>query len=520
MNEIFQGEKYDKVKKIEYKGKIHVSKFCKDDPDNLFYELLKEIVIYKNLNHLNIPKIQHILINNEFDFEFLLELYDGDIENNDIISPTNFKSFLTQMLLTLHHIHSKGLFHSDIKPKNILFKENKKDKQDTKSNEINYYLIDYGLSEFYGFPYGESQYFSTELYKAIDFKTGENIEFNYDLNSDVFSLAAVCYKMLTGDDVKTIKSTRTKPIKMIREYDYKYIESIKTINSYIISYDKQKIVNLIGIEGAELLYHMLGLKGEYISTNDALSHSFLNIIVEPCNEIAFKNNFFVNSNIIINSKNINLEMHKKLIQKIIMEYPFESWDNMQPLFICNRLLRYLYNVDKINSNNFKMYGACSAFLCENIFGTPNFLRVVDKFVSDSEKTFKKEFCIIDIMKQVDWKIDMIPHSLYLDYYLTKIFDTNTDEYYLNINISKMLLLYITCFDNEIELTLAELSCHIIEITIFYHFKKKCNILYLYDKTLKIFNYLNKNGIYAKPLKMLQDFIKLESGIKLKGLMLN
>ena len=213
-----------KVKVINYKDETYVSKTS----DNI-YEMLKEIVIYKNLNYPNIPKIQHILTNNNNNtFEFLLDVYENDLVKY-IIKPSEFKSFLTEMLLTLHYIHSKGIFHSDIKPDNILLKNNK------------YYLIDYGLSKFYGFPQPLFPYLGTKEYQAIDLNTKKDIEHNFSFNFDVFSLGATCYEILTGKRVKQQDGDIFK-----------------------IVYDKNEIEKLIGKEGSDLLENMLGLNNRYI----------------------------------------------------------------------------------------------------------------------------------------------------------------------------------------------------------------------------------------------------------------
>lgn len=441
----------NKVKKINYKGETYISKTS----DNI-YEMLKEIVIYKNLDYPNIPKIKHILTNNNNTFEFLLDVYDKDLSKY-IINPLEFKSFLTDMLLTLHYIHSKGIFHSDIKPDNILLKNNK------------YYLIDYGLSEFYGFPQTLFPYSGTPIYQAIDLNTKKDIDINSSFNLDVFSLAATSYEILTGRLIRDISNSK-------------------------IQYDKNEITKLIGNEGSDLLENMVGLNNRYISTIEALIHPYLNISVDIYKDIAFKDNFNIKPTVNINfdKKDINHKMYIILINWLIeVNLIAYTTKDFQILLSCNKLLRFIISNTNLTTKNLQLYGISIYFICQILFTDYNSYDIYD-IVDLNDNTYTKtevELTIIDVMNMIDWKVEMIPYKIYLDFYVRKYFEINSDNYVLAMNICEMILMDLLFKDNDIKETLYELSYYTVDIVIYYMYNKNMKDLYLYNKTINIFNFI-------------------------------
>ena len=79
-----------------------------------------------------------------------------------------------------------GILHSDIKPPNILWRK-------SGDSEYHYYLADFGISKFYGFPvpildYQTTYYFGPHInYEGRD-KRFDNI---ITINLDVYSLGLV-----------------------------------------------------------------------------------------------------------------------------------------------------------------------------------------------------------------------------------------------------------------------------------------------------------------------------------------
>lgn len=448
---------HNKIRKITYKGETYISK----STDNIF-ELIKEINIYNNLDYPNIPKIKHILTNSNNTFEFLFDVYDRDLSNY-IIKPLKFKMFLTEMLLTLHYIHSKGIFHSDVKPTNILIKNDK------------YSLIDYDISEFYGFPQSNFPYYGTPGFSVKDIKN------NSDFNLDIFSLGVTSIYILTGD----------------------------------INYNKTKIEDLIGKDGANLLEDMLGLNGKYISSTEALNNPYIDIIVDTYENIALKDNQKLKAQININFKNTKLtsEVYDIVINWIIKVCLEFSFYRIQIILSTNQLLRNILNLDKnISSKNMQLYSICSLLIVQYIFASSLSMNIEDasNITGNTYTTKEIEVTISNIMNKVNWKVDMIPYRLYLDFYMKKYFISDPNKYMIGMKMSEVILLDLLFHDNEIKETLYELSYYIIDIVIYYMFKKNMKDLYLYNKTIKHFEFFSTFTEFDKSntLDILVKYLKI------------
>lgn len=84
----------------------------------------------------------------------------------------------------LHHTHSRGVIHCDIKPANIMV---------TRERDVR--IIDFGIANYEGAPEAESE----AILGSPFYMSPEQIQ-GYELNrtSDLYSLAAVAYELLTG----------------------------------------------------------------------------------------------------------------------------------------------------------------------------------------------------------------------------------------------------------------------------------------------------------------------------------
>jgi len=104
-------------------------------------------------------------------------LYEG-------ISLLSFRDLIVRAALVLHELHRHGIYHSDLRPENVLVDE---------AGRIfltgfgpDFRSLDFTLDGFYS---SESHYMSPEL----------KLSFGPGAQSDVFSLAAIVYQALTGE---------------------------------------------------------------------------------------------------------------------------------------------------------------------------------------------------------------------------------------------------------------------------------------------------------------------------------
>jgi serine/threonine protein kinase/tetratricopeptide (TPR) repeat protein len=180
--------------------------------------LINEFRILKRFNHPNVVKVFDFAKIYESDNDYLIDsfFYTAEyIEGQNLLeffnfTPTSvrdddyndFLEVLSQVCITLFHIHQSGLIHYDIKPENILIKRNKSD------SKPQIKIIDFGFCNVEGTKlHGTPAYVSPEIIK------GEAA----DHRSDLYSLGATLYHLFanfppfeSGDRVELLKMHLTE----------------------------------------------------------------------------------------------------------------------------------------------------------------------------------------------------------------------------------------------------------------------------------------------------------------------
>lgn len=151
---------------------------------------LSEGAIIASLEHPNIVRIHDIGIVDETILYMAMEYLSGNTLKEKLINgklsfPDAFR-ILKQVASGLSYAHDKGYIHRDIKPGNILFREN--------GTAV---ITDFGIAKLQdtsgeltqmGYTMGTVQYMSPEQVVTTDL----------DQRSDIYSLGLIFYEMLTG----------------------------------------------------------------------------------------------------------------------------------------------------------------------------------------------------------------------------------------------------------------------------------------------------------------------------------
>jgi len=143
------------------------------------------------LSHPNIVNIYDVSVKEDSNLKYIvMELVDGITLKNYILKKgvLSFGETIRiteQILLALHHAHSKGIVHRDIKPQNIMMLKNGAIK-----------VADFGIAKL---PNAETvtmtdKAIGTVFYISPEQASGKTI----DRRSDIYSLGVTMYEMITG----------------------------------------------------------------------------------------------------------------------------------------------------------------------------------------------------------------------------------------------------------------------------------------------------------------------------------
>jgi serine/threonine protein kinase len=143
----------------------------------------------------------------------VMEYVDGkNLDHLGIVSEKLALLYIQQISSALSEVHEKGLLHRDIKPSNILVR--------TETNEA--ILVDFGIAREFTSKIIQTQTPLWTPFYASPEQYNERAE--RSASSDIYSLAATLYKILTG------KEPESAPSRMMYGYEFK---SAKQLNPNI-----------------------------------------------------------------------------------------------------------------------------------------------------------------------------------------------------------------------------------------------------------------------------------------------
>ncbi len=158
----------------------------------------KEILV--KLNHVSLPKIADIFQDDKG--SYIIESFiegkslDDLFKEREQFNEEEVTQWMVQLCEALQYVHSKNILHMDIKPKNILVTED--------SRAI---LIDFGISAHKSEDKNESYkvYGYSPLFCSPEQEGGKGA---VDIRSDLYSLGATIYYLLTKHSPKQAKKIR------------------------------------------------------------------------------------------------------------------------------------------------------------------------------------------------------------------------------------------------------------------------------------------------------------------------
>src|SRR4051812_12988787 len=177
-------------------------KLLADGGDGSLARFEQEVQLLAGLNHPNIVTVHDYGRTADGSFYFAMELLDGmDLEKlvaaDGPQAPERVIHILRQVARGLHEAHDVGLVHRDIKPANVFLCRRWGEPDAVK-------VLDFGLAKNNAEPRasltGNNVVLGTPLYISPEAVKGVAV---FDARSDVYSLGAVAYYMLTAEPVFT-----------------------------------------------------------------------------------------------------------------------------------------------------------------------------------------------------------------------------------------------------------------------------------------------------------------------------
>jgi DNA-binding NarL/FixJ family response regulator len=193
LSSVYLAETEDTGERIAFKVLRHV-------PDvggsRLFDRFLQEYEVIARVDHPNVVRIFDLGVADDHAYIAMEFLGAGSLAErlNAALDPQLAMRYATDVAGALEAIHHAGILHRDLKPGNIMFRD-----------DGSLALIDFGLAKqvrLHAAITGTGQIFGTPYYMSPEQGHAEPT----DERSDIYSLGCILYEMLTGERPFTASS--------------------------------------------------------------------------------------------------------------------------------------------------------------------------------------------------------------------------------------------------------------------------------------------------------------------------
>ncbi|XP_037539608.1 death-associated protein kinase 2 [Nematolebias whitei] len=178
-------------------GNQYAAKFIKKRPSRVSRrgvkreEIEREVDILQQIRHPNIVEL-HDVYENRTDVTLMLELVSGGelfdfLARKESLCEEEATQFIKQILDGVHHIHSKGIAHFDLKPENIMLLD-----RSVLLPRIK--IIDFGLAHKIVPGADFKNIFGTPEFVAPEIVNYEQL----GLEADMWSIGVITYILLSG----------------------------------------------------------------------------------------------------------------------------------------------------------------------------------------------------------------------------------------------------------------------------------------------------------------------------------
>ncbi|SNW61987.1 serine-threonine kinase [Orpheovirus IHUMI-LCC2] len=169
-------------------------------------DFLAEVNIMKTVSHPNIVPIIDVFMDEYYGY-YVMPLYDkslydhikevGKLDEDVVIK------YSTQLLLAVGYLHKNNILHRDIKPGNILIKDN------------NIYLSDFGSAKFIIDKTKLSTCIQTQNYRAPEILMDKE---DYDEKVDIWSIGCTIVEMINGASLFSEEDDMKLLIKIVKTF--------------------------------------------------------------------------------------------------------------------------------------------------------------------------------------------------------------------------------------------------------------------------------------------------------------